>query len=42
MDQGCSFGKYCICNNRYRTKAYTRKAKRVERQAWKRVIREER
>lgn len=31
----CNGGKKCTCNGYYRTKAFTRIAKRKERQDWK-------
>lgn len=37
-DSGCGFGKKCTCNGYYRTKKFTRIAKRRERQEWKRGV----
>ena len=37
-DGNCGFGKKCTCNEYYRTKKFTRIAKRRERQEWKRGV----
>ena len=37
-DSGCGFGKKCSCNGYYRTKKFTRIAKRRERQERKRGV----
>lgn len=34
-DSGCNGGKHCTCNSYYRTKKFTRIAKRRERASWK-------